>query len=136
MTHLLSHETLSMTSREIAELTGKRHDNVLRDIDGLLESLSSELRTGFSTTYDGRPEHGYRVYLLDRDSAYCLVAGYDPNSRMKIIKRWQELEARQPSVSAEQLAEIERQHWIASRIRASQSTQRKAPPGAGFSLAA
>jgi anti-repressor protein len=87
--------TLSMTSREIAELTGKRHDNVLRDIDNLLETLPSELSSGFhSNTYEsGDPPRPYRQFVLDRDSAYCLVAGYDAPSRMRIIKRWQELES-------------------------------------------
>lgn len=92
MADLVLHEVACMTSREIAELTGKRHDNVLRDIDRLLEALSSELRAGFSTAYVGDPANGYRIFTLDRDSTYCLVAGYDANSRMKIIKRWQELE--------------------------------------------
>lgn len=86
---------ITMTSREIAELTGKRHDNVLRDIDNLVENLPSELRYGFqSGTYvSGDPPREYRQFILDRDSAYCLIAGYEPNSRMRIIKRWQELEA-------------------------------------------
>ena len=83
---------LEMTSKEIAELTGKRHDNVLRDVDSLLANLSSELRTGFSVSYEGDPAYGYRLYRLDRDATLCLVAGYDPNARMRIIKRWQELE--------------------------------------------
>lgn len=44
-------------------------------------------------TYEGDPANGYRYFNLDRDAAYCLVAGYDANARMRIIKRWQELEA-------------------------------------------
>ena len=85
--------TKVMTSREIAELTGKRHDNVMRDIDTLVESISSELRNGFkSTTYTDGGGRSYRMFELDRDSTYCLVAGYDANARMRIIKRWQELE--------------------------------------------
>lgn len=95
----LMNTNLTMTSREVAELTGKRHDHVLRDIDNLLKTLSPELGTGFSMTYEGDPAHGYRYFILDRDSSYCLVAGYDANARMRIIKRWQELEQRiiQPS---------------------------------------
>lgn len=84
---------LSMTSKEVAELTGKRHDNVLRDIDNLLKTLPSELGAGFSMTYEGDPVHGYRLYTLDRNSTLCLITGYDASSRMKIVKRWQELEA-------------------------------------------
>jgi hypothetical protein len=83
---------VTMTSREIAEITGKRHDNVLRDIDNLLKTLPSDLRTGFSMTYDGDPVHGFRVFVLDHDAALCLVSGYDAVLRMKVIKRWRELE--------------------------------------------
>jgi hypothetical protein len=82
-----------MSSLEIAKLTGKRHDNVVRDIDKLTKDISSDLRTGFkSSTYinNGR---SYRCYELDKDSTLCLLAGYDANARMKIIKRWQELES-------------------------------------------
>lgn len=85
---------LSMTSREIAEITGKQHKHVLRDIDAILETLSPELGLGFkSSTYKDSSGKENRQFELDRDSAYCVVAGYDANARMKIIKRWQELEA-------------------------------------------
>ncbi len=30
-------KSLTITSREIAELTGKRHDHVLRDIDNIMK---------------------------------------------------------------------------------------------------
>jgi len=86
---------ITMTSREIAELTGKHHHHVLRDIDNLISTLDPNLVFGFqSSTYTaGDPPREYRQFVLDRDSAYCLIAGYEPNSRMRIIKRWQELEA-------------------------------------------
>lgn len=90
----LLNSSVSMTSREIAELTGKEHKNVLRDIDTILETIGSELSQGFkSTTYVDEGGRTYRQFELDRDSSYCLMAGYDVNSRMRIIKRWQELEA-------------------------------------------
>lgn len=86
--------TLTMSSREIAELTGKRHNNVLRDIDNLLKTLCSDLSTGYkSTTYVNVDGRQYRQYEMDKDSTICLVAGYDVNARMRIIKRWQELES-------------------------------------------
>ena len=80
--------TKVMTSREIAELTGKRHDNVMRDIDTLVKSISQELGNGFkSTSYADPTGRTYRMFKLDRDSTYCLVAGYDAMARMKVIKR-------------------------------------------------
>lgn len=92
---------VTMSSREIAELTGKRHRDVLRDIDNLLESLSADLRLGFkSSTYKDSTGKDNRMFQMDRDSSYCLVAGYDANARMRIIKRWQELEAAQQSQPA------------------------------------
>lgn len=112
----LMNTSLSMTSREVAELTGKRHDNVIRDIDKLVASLSSDLRTGFkSSTYvSGDPPREYRQFILDRDSTYCLVAGYDANARMRIIKRWQELEAQlvQPTAPAQPLLPEQRAESI------------------------
>lgn len=86
----------TMTSREIAELTGKQHKHVLRDIDELLKALSPELGLGYkSSTYKDATGKENRMYLMDRDSSICLVSGYDANARMRIIKRWQELESQQ-----------------------------------------
>ncbi len=88
----------TLSSLEIAELTGKQHNNVLRDIDEIVKLLNlnqnSNLSSGFkSSTYksveDGR---SYRCYELDKDSTLCLLAGYDAVARMKIVKRWQQLE--------------------------------------------
>lgn len=96
----LMNNALTMTSREIAELTGKLHKHVLRDIDTLLETIGPDLGLGFkSSTYTDASGREYRQFILDRDSTYCLVAGYDATTRMRIIKRWQELEQRiiQPS---------------------------------------
>lgn len=90
----LSSAPVSMSSREIAELTGKAHAHVLRDIDKLIESLNPDLVSGFqSSTYKDTTGKENRMFVMDRDSTYCLVAGYDANARMRIIKRWQELEA-------------------------------------------
>ena len=87
----------TMSSLEIAKLTGKDHKNVLRDIDTLLKELGSNLSLGFkSTTYKDSSGKSNRSFELDRDSSICLISGYDAVARMKIIKRWQELEASKP----------------------------------------
>ena len=91
----------TMTSREVAELTGKRHADVLRDIDVVVEALSAELRLGFkSTTYKDVTGKSNRMFEMDHDSSVCLVTGYDVNARMKVIKRWQELEQNVPVVTS------------------------------------
>lgn len=82
-----------MSSLEIAKLTGKRHDHVLRDIDNVLKTLSPDLGSGYKLSfYKDKLGRDTRMYQMDRDSTYCLVAGYDANARMRIIKRWSQLE--------------------------------------------
>lgn len=106
-------ERNGMTSREIAELTGKQHASVLRDIRVMLSQINggspedygtenlvknqqnTVLVSGVSVSQYGTNNAGRAIYhyILDRDNTYCLVAGYDAKARMLIIKRWQELEA-------------------------------------------
>lgn len=93
---------LTMTSREIAELTGKQHGNVMRDIRALLDILEQDSNLNFvcvTSSYTAETGQVYPQYELDKDTTLCLVAGYDALVRMKIIKRWQELEQ---AVSADQ----------------------------------
>lgn len=92
-----------MTSKEIAELTGKRHANVIRDIDNILLQLSDnqvKLRIEFNSNgykiqpsfYQdplGRPR---QMYNLNKKATLLLASGYDIVLRAKIIDRWEELE--------------------------------------------
>jgi len=92
-----SNTPATMTSRDVAELTGKRHSDVLRDIRSMIEKLSADadLRWHCETeTYideQGKPRDMYR---MDKDTTLTLVSGYDAVLRFRIIRRWQELEAR------------------------------------------
>lgn len=85
----------TMTSLEIASLTGKRHDNVRADIQKMGESLSLRFQEKSVPSEGGRPA---LAYLLNKDETLCLVSGYDPRLRMAIIKRWSELEAQTPAI--------------------------------------
>ncbi|WP_280582940.1 phage antirepressor KilAC domain-containing protein [Lampropedia aestuarii] len=91
-----------MSSCEIAELTGKRHADVMRDIRTMMTALkqNADLRSVcISSTYTGENDQEYPQYELDKDTSLTLLLGYDPVARMKVVKRWQELEAKQaPSV--------------------------------------
>lgn len=87
---------MTMSSKEIAELTGKRHDNVLADIRKMLAEIGSPEKLGDYKDGLGR---SYPMLLLDKNEALCLVAGYNSQMRMAIIKRWQELEnANKPQI--------------------------------------
>jgi anti-repressor protein len=81
----------TMTSVEIAEITGKRHDSVLRDIDNLLEqgvSLHNFVESNY-TTDRGKT---YRCFELTKKGCLILASGYDAVLREKIINRWEQLE--------------------------------------------
>lgn len=86
-----SFNTLTMSSREISTLTGKKHYHVMRDIEILATQLEVDV-SKFGGIYTDSQNRQQAEYLLDKDTCLCLVAGYNAKLRMAIIKRWQELE--------------------------------------------
>lgn len=79
-----------MSTREIAELTGKRHDHVLYDTRKMLADLgktSPEFSGHLPDAY-GRPQ---AVFNLPKDLTLTLVSGYNVQMRHRIITRWLEL---------------------------------------------
>ncbi len=98
MNLLATKEINTMSSREIAELTGKEHSHVMRDIRNLQLELA-ESKFGFwckDSEYKAETGQSYKMYLLDKESTLTLISGYSAPLRMAIIKRWQELESKQP----------------------------------------
>lgn len=85
----------TMSSQEIADLTGKRHDNVLRDARAMLSELHGEqdlLR--FEGVYRGANGEDRPCVRLPKRETLILVSGYNLTMRAKIIDRWQELESK------------------------------------------
>ncbi|WP_406704982.1 phage antirepressor KilAC domain-containing protein [Sodalis sp.] len=91
MQNLTIAQTLTMSSREIAELTGKRHDHVLSDCRKMFEALNIQ-STEFSGDYKDSKGRTYQEFLLDQDLTMTLVMGYSIELRHKVAKRWRELE--------------------------------------------
>lgn len=87
---ITNNQTLTMSSREIAELTGKRHDAVLRDIRNMLDEVQSPQKCGDYQDDRGRTQP---MLMLNKEETLCLISGYNAKLRMAIIKRWQELES-------------------------------------------
>jgi len=83
----------SMSSLEIAELTGKRHDHVMNDIRKMLEELEV-LTPVFSGMRKVRGKE-YEVFNLPKRETLILVSGYSVSMRASIIDRWQELETKE-----------------------------------------
>lgn len=82
----------TMSSREIAEITGKRHPDVKRDIVSMLSDLKEDV-SGFAHIYFDSRSRQQTEYLLDREHTECLLTGYSPMLRMRVIRRWRELES-------------------------------------------
>lgn len=89
---ILSTAAQTMSSREIAELTGKRHDNVVRDIRQMLESLDASILS-HEEYQEVKDDRGYTTeFRLNKSLTLTLITGYDVNRRHKINVRWMELE--------------------------------------------
>lgn len=96
--HDLTTTPLTMTSREVADLTGKRHDNVMADIRKLLTELHGEGGVLIFQDTQANPQNGqeYGIFKLPKRETLILVSGYSVTMRARIIDRWQELEAAPP----------------------------------------
>ncbi|WP_192888367.1 Rha family transcriptional regulator [Paracidovorax avenae] len=90
---------VTMTSREIAELTGKRHDHVMVDCrklaDFYAETYSPEKAGELvkSSTYVDSTGRSLPCFELGKQASLDLVTGYSLPHRHAVNKRWQELEA-------------------------------------------
>lgn len=85
----------TMTSLEIAEVTGKEHKHVMRDIRVLLMQGVSGSNFGLSSYKHPQPNGGTKdipCYILTKKGCMILASGYDALLREKIINRWEELE--------------------------------------------
>ena len=89
-----SSNVLTMSSLEIAELTGKQHKHVLTDIRNMLNSLNIESAV-FTADYKDSKGRMYPCYNLPKRETLILVSGYSVTMRARIIDRWQELEEKQ-----------------------------------------
>lgn len=85
-------EPLSMSSKEIAELTGKMTYHVNRDIRTMLSTFRRDDPV-LDHVREVRDERGYiAVFNLPKDLTLTLVSGYNVQMRHRIITRWLELE--------------------------------------------
>lgn len=124
---------ITMSSRELADLTGKDHFHVMRDLRAMHGQLGAMF--GGSIQKWIHPQNGqtYDEYLLDKDTSLTLLLGYDAVARMKVVKRWQELEAQQapklPQTMAQALRLAAEQ---AEQIEAQQEQLALAAPKVAF----
>lgn len=83
-----------MSSLEIAEVTGKRHDAVLRDIRNLLEQ-GVAAHNFVASCYTDKSNKKSPCFNLTKKGCLILASGYNAVLREKIIDRWEALETGQ-----------------------------------------
>ncbi|VVN88219.1 hypothetical protein PS718_01668 [Pseudomonas fluorescens] len=81
----------TMSSREIAELTGKRHPDVKRDIQAMASDLEEDV-SDFARIYLDSMNREQTEYLLDKELTETLLTGYSAKMRRAVVRRWTELE--------------------------------------------
>lgn len=109
----VTNQNVTMPSREIAKLTGKRHDHVCRDIRTILVALIG----GKDADYIRNPDLGYLTnhhvtcsqyddkspnaweYNITRRYTEILITGYDIKRRTAVIDRLYELESERRSAA-------------------------------------
>lgn len=88
----------TMSSREIAELTGKEHRHVLRDCDVLNANYEKMCLPKIGQMFSIRelPNGGQakdRYFSLTKMQTFDLMTGYSVELRIKVNRRWEELTA-------------------------------------------
>lgn len=107
---------LTMSSRQIAEFTGKEHKNVKRDIKSMLDALELDVLS-FERTYLDQCGREQTEYHLDEEMTLTLVTGYDVKRRMIVIQEWKRLKEENEKLRQERLAvnpyaDFEETDWI------------------------
>lgn len=84
----------TMSSREIAELTGKEHKHVKRDCEVMFAELELDSE-GYAQNWT-HPQNGqtYTEYLLPYELVQTLITGYSIKLRHAVIQRLNELEGK------------------------------------------
>jgi hypothetical protein len=98
MSNLINTIQQTMSSFEISNLTGKRHADVMRDI--------RELNKAYDNLYERKIALKHRIsdlgggrqrkdpyFELTRMQTFDLLTGYSVELRIKVNRRWEELEA-------------------------------------------
>ncbi len=99
-----------MTSLEIAEVTGKRHKNVMRDIRAMEPAWEKITGLKFELSEYKDPT-GRRLPYFSLTKTECLYIAtkFNDEARARLVLRWEELEneARRQQQAAREMTDVE-----------------------------
>jgi Rha family phage regulatory protein len=112
----------TMTSREIAELSGKQHKHVMdaiRTMEGSWAKVSgSKFRLAEYTDEQGKTRP---MYQLTKTECLYIATKFNDEARARLVIRWEELETKEVSVANAKIqqaqASAKRRNEIALRVR-------------------
>jgi len=78
---------LSMTSRQIAEVTDKLHKNVMHDVITMIDRGDIDGRNFALSSYKTSQNKEMPMYDLDFDATMTVITGYDAGRRKAVIIR-------------------------------------------------
>ena len=110
---ITTNQPLTMSSRDIAELCDKTHAHVMRDIRTMLEALEIEPQGYIQDWRHPKNHQVYQEFILCKRHVECLMLGYSPKLRIKVLERIEELEGKQaPALPANYVEALE--HLLAA----------------------
>jgi len=97
---------VTMTSREIAEIAGKRHDHVLKSIRNMEPAWEKVTGLKFQPSeFEDSTGRKLPMFELTRRECLYVATKYNDEARARLIVRWEDLECQNLKTKTKQLAE-------------------------------
>ena len=92
-TNIINHTVQTITSLEIAELTGKQHNHLMRDIRKMEIAWEKVTQSKFGcSTYKDATGRTLPCYVLTKTECLYIATKFNDEARAKLVLRWEELE--------------------------------------------
>ena len=89
----------TMSSKQIADVVGSRHDSVKRTIERLAEKGIISFTPMVETSHEGAGARPVEVYQVNERDSYVVVAQLCPEFTAKLVDYWQATKNQQPVVA-------------------------------------
>ncbi len=92
---IVGNDTQHMTSLEIAELTGKQHNHLMRDIRNMEAGWEKVAQSKFGLgSYKDLNGQLRPCYILTKTECLYIATKFNDEARARLVLRWEELERR------------------------------------------
>ena len=92
---IVGNDTQRMTSLEIAELTGKQHNHLMRDIRNMEAGWEKVAQSKFGLgSYKDLNGQLRPCYILTKTECLYIATKFNDEARARLVLRWEELERR------------------------------------------